>query len=88
MSTPFKMKGFSGFKSPLKKADAALVEIAATADDEAHETMNKMGENIGEHIASIGEYAGKDSAKKPSKKKGKGLKYFLAGPAGRTKMDA
>jgi hypothetical protein len=53
----FKMKGFSGFgNSPLKKADAALVEIAGTADDEAHETMNKMGENIAKHIASVGKY--------------------------------
>tara|TARA_R110002051_G_scaffold115232_2_gene188312 strand:+ start:242 stop:463 length:222 start_codon:yes stop_codon:yes gene_type:complete len=58
-NSPYKMKGFSGFgegTSPLKKADAELVEIAATADDEAHETMNKMSENIAKHIASIGKH--------------------------------
>ena len=62
------MKGFSGFgNSPLKKADATLVEIAGTADDEAYETIDKMNENMAEHIASVGNYAKKDSTKKPPK---------------------
>lgn len=89
-NTPYKMKGFSGFgNSPLKKADATLVEIAGTADDEAYETIDKMNENIAEHIASVGNYAKKDSTKKPpKKKKGKGLGYFLAGPMGRANMDS
>tara|TARA_R110001599_G_scaffold287151_1_gene489675 strand:- start:130 stop:408 length:279 start_codon:yes stop_codon:yes gene_type:complete len=87
--SPYKMRGFPGFgNSPLREADAALVETAGTADDEAYETMNKMSENIAEHIASVGEYSKKDSTKKPpKKKKGKGLGYFLAGPTGRANMD-
>ena len=87
--SPYKMRGFPGFgNSPLREADAALVETAGTADDEAHETINKMSENIGEHIASIGKHVSKDSKKKPSKKKkGKGLGYFLAGPEGRANID-
>jgi len=87
----YKMKGFSGFKdSPVKAADEGLVESAGSMySDKTAETIANIDPTSGLSLGRDGEEEDpEDKTKKTKKKKGKGLLYFLAGPAGRAKMDA
>ena len=88
----YKMKGFSGFKdSPVKAADEGLVESAGSMySDKTAETIASIDPTSGLSLGGGGkeEEDPEDKTKKTKKKKGKGLLHFLAGAAGRAKMDS
>ena len=86
----YKMKGFSGFKdSPVKEADEGLVASAGNMySDKTAETIASINPTISLGGGEKEEEDPEDKTKKTKKKKGKGLLYFLAGPAGRAKMYA
>ena len=87
----YKMKGFSGFKeSPVKAADEGLLEASdGMYSDKTEEVISNIDPLRGVSLGGGGEEEDpEDKTKKTKKKKGKGLLYFLAGPAGRAKMDS
>ena len=81
----YKMKGFSGFKSPVKAADEALLEASKMGSDESAQTIANIDVMKYARVRQGGSSdKNKDTKKKDYKKS---LKYRLSGKAGRAKMD-
>jgi len=79
------MKGFSGFKSPVKAADEALLEASKMGSEESAETIANIDVMRYARVREEGSSnKNKDTKKKDYKKS---LKYRLSGKAGRAKMD-
>ena len=81
------MKGFSGFKSPIKAADQALLEASKMGSDQSAETIANIDVMKYARVKQGG--GSYDDENKDTKKKDykKSLKYRLSGKKGRSKMD-